>query len=200
MSKNKQLHYYFLQQHYFTGLASIIGLTLMSLYFLFGVAPSRIMLVPMLLLYVPLLVWQYLIQRWLQRFYVNPAAESGLHLKGMLVGIAAWPIYFLAFVGAVRGQHLVFKVTPKGTFPPVRTDMRLFIPHLVIGTLAAIDLLAAGTLHHQNPVMIFWATLTALTMYGIAFNEQLIASYKFMQKILTTEVRIPAFSRNGIAE
>jgi len=199
-NSNKELHYYFLQQHYFTGLASILGLVLLSLYFVFGMAPSSVLFVPMLLLYVPLLLWQYLIQRWLQRYYINPKTERGFHLNGMLIGITVWPIYFLAFVGAIRNKRLTFKVTPKGENQPTHTDLKLFAPHIIIGSVATADLVSGALLHHESPVMIFWAALTAITMYGIAFHQQAVSSYKFLKKLLQTEVRIPLLSRETTAE
>jgi cellulose synthase (UDP-forming) len=189
MELKKSLHYYFMQQHYFTGLASILGVLLLTIYFLLGVTPSSIMLLPLLSLYLPLLLWQYLIHLRLQDYYINPETEKGFQKHGMMIGIAAWPIYFLAFVGVICNKRLSFKVTPKGESSVMSTDLKLFLPHIVIGSVTAIDLLSIPFTHHDGAVMIFWATLTTVSMYGIAFHEQFIAAYKFFQKVLQTEIR-----------
>jgi hypothetical protein len=197
MELKKSLHYYFMQQHYFTGLASMLGIILLSLYFILGITPSSIMLLPLLSVYLPLLLWQYLIHLRLQDYYINPDTEKGFQKYGMMVGIAAWPIYFLAFIGVIRNKRLSFKVTPKGESSITSTDTKVFLPHIIVGSITAIDLLSIPFTHHHGAVMIFWAALITLSMYGIAFHEQLITTYKHTKKILQTEVRLPLSSKGA---
>jgi cellulose synthase/poly-beta-1,6-N-acetylglucosamine synthase-like glycosyltransferase len=200
MELKKSLHYYFMQQHYFAGLASMLGVLLLTMYFLLGITPSSIMLVPLLSVYLPLLLWQYVIHLRLQDYYINPGTEKGFQKYGMIIGIAAWPIYFLAFIGVIRNKRLSFKVTPKGESSVASTDLKLFLPHIIIGSVTAIDLLSMPITHNDGAVMIFWAALITISMYGIAFHEQLIASYKFSQKILQTEIHLPAFSKDALVD
>ncbi len=200
MELKKSLHYYFLQQHYFTGLASMLGVGLLTLYFILGITPSSIMLLPLLLVYAPLLLWQYLIHVRLQDYYINPDTEKGFQKHGMIVGIAAWPIYFLAFIGVIRNKRLSFKVTPKGETSVASTDLKVFLPHIVVGSVTALDLLAMPFTHHSGGIMIFWAMLTTLSMYGIAFHEHIFAAYKILKKVLQTEVRLPLSSEDVVLD
>jgi cellulose synthase/poly-beta-1,6-N-acetylglucosamine synthase-like glycosyltransferase len=183
MSNKKQLLYYFLQQHYFAGLASILGIGLLTIYFLTGISAAAMNIVPMLIVYIPVLLWQYVINRWLQRFYINPDTESGFNWHGMIIGIAVWPIYFMAFLGVLRKKHLTFKVTPKGNRPVQRTDARVFKPHIVIGTVMVADLAAGALFNHLNGFMVFWAVLIILTMYGIAFHQQFASVYRAIRGV-----------------
>ena len=184
MRKNNAFRYFLLQQHYFSGIAMVLGIALLTTYFFFGFAPTDMTLRALVMFYVPLVLWQSLVALWLQRFNVNPETESGLLLKGKLVSVAAWPIYFLAFIGVVRGKHLTFKVTPKGRKMKARTEtsLALFKPHLVLGSITAIDIVAAFAYHHTAVIMLFWAFLNTALMYGISFNESLIRAYKFATK------------------
>lgn len=171
MRRKHGLNYYLLQQHYFSGLAMAVGIVLLSLYFMFGITPTAMSLAPLLMIYLPVIIWQFFIQRWLQRFYINPDTEKGLNLRGMLVGVAAWPIYFLALVGVIIGKRLTFKVTPKGQPLPQHGPLKVFIPHIVIGSITLLDLALSFYTHHDSVVMIFWAIVTTVLMYGIAVNE-----------------------------
>jgi cellulose synthase/poly-beta-1,6-N-acetylglucosamine synthase-like glycosyltransferase len=184
MRRNNAFRYFLLQQHYFSGIAMVIGIALLTLYSFFGVSPTDMTLRALLLFYVPLVVWQTVIGLWLQRFNINPQTERGMMLKGKLISIAAWPIYFLAFVGVVRGKRMVFKVTPKGTKTAAitRTPLALFKPHFILGATTAVDVAAALAYHHTALIMIFWAALNTVLMFGLALHEQLRRAYTFATK------------------
>jgi len=62
------------------------------------------------------------------------------------------------------------------------TSLALFKPHLVLGSITAIDIVAAFAYHHTAVIMLFWAFLNTALMYGISFNESLIRAYKFATK------------------
>jgi len=194
MRPNNAFRYFLLQQHYFSGIAMVLGIGLLTLYFFFGFAPTDMTLQALALFYLPLVLWQSIIALWMQRFNINPETETGLMLKGKLISVAAWPIYFLAFIGVIRGKHLTFKVTPKGRKmkSKAETPLELFTPHLILGSITAIDVVAAFAYHHTAVIMLFWALLNTGLMYGIAFNEQLIRGYKFATK----PIYLRSFIRN----
>ncbi len=164
----KQARYYFLlQQHYFTGLTMVLGLGLLSLYAWFGWTPGSMSLQAVLVFYGTLVVWQWLVAQWLQQYYVDPKHESGLHLSGGIINIAAWPIYFMALVGVLRGKRMTFKVTPKGESLPAPTPLSFFAPHLVFGGIAAADIAGALATNHDSPIMLFWMVTSAATLLGL---------------------------------
>ena len=182
MKRPQAVHYFLLQQHYFNGLALAVANVLLALYFFFGINASAMNLLPLALIYGPLLLWQGLMASWLQRLNVDPKTERGLLLPGKFVSLAAWPVYFLAFVGVVRGKRISYQVTPKGV-GETATSLKIFLPHILFGTLTVIDVVASIYTHHQAAIMIFWAALNTVSMYlvvghGLLQNLRLIARRK----------------------
>ncbi len=167
MKPKHAINYYFLQQHYFYGLVQVLGVTLLTLNFTTGLQATSMLLAPLLILYVPLIIWQFIISLWLQRFSIDPKTESGLLLKGRLLTMAAWPIYFLAFVSVLTGKRLTYAVTPKGSRQEEKTSLALFLPHVILGSITAVDIIFAFRApHHAAPLLLFWAILNTAIMYG----------------------------------
>ncbi|MDF2460991.1 MAG: glycosyl transferase family 2 [Candidatus Saccharibacteria bacterium] len=167
MNRSQAIHYFLLQQHYFNGLALAIANVLLTLYFVFGISSIAMAFESLLILYLPLILWQLFFSVWLQRLNIDPKLERGLLLPGKFVTLAAWPIYFLAFVGVLRGKRMTFKVTPKGLSRPYLTPFSNFLPHAVIGTITAADIAISFVTGHQAPMMIAWAVLNSLLMYSV---------------------------------
>ena len=175
MNPRRFFNYAVLQQFYFSGIAQVIGIALLTLYFLFGIPSAAMSLLPIVALYLPLLLYQILFQLWLQRFNIDPATERGLLLRGKLLSLAAWPVFFLAFIGVVRGASLTYVVTPKGARPDARAPS-LFTLHFLLGTITLADLLVGYRLHHEAALMVFWAALNTAVMYGLFFLEAIPAA------------------------
>jgi cellulose synthase (UDP-forming) len=173
MSPRRIFNYVLLQQFYFIGIAQAIGIVLLTLYFFFGITSASMAFLPLLFLYVPLLIYQQLFQLWIQRFNIQPENEKGFLLRGKVLFISAWPIYFLAFVGALRGKHLTYVVTPKGNEPAGAYQPSLFIPHLIIGSITLLDILVGISLHHTAGLLIFWASLNTIFMCGFFLAESM---------------------------
>jgi cellulose synthase/poly-beta-1,6-N-acetylglucosamine synthase-like glycosyltransferase len=182
MRKKHGFYYLILQQHYFSGVAMVLGIGLLSLYFLFGIVPTNFALHSYVLLYFPLLLWQSLVALWLQRFTISPDKESGLLIKGKLISIAAWPVYFMAFIGVLRGKRITYKVTPKGKSDRSGTPLSVFRTHIILGSITGLDLIAAAIDHRQAVIMLFWAGLNTMLMYGIAFHTWLLKAYQYINR------------------
>jgi cellulose synthase (UDP-forming) len=166
MKLQHAINYYILQQHYFYGLVQVVGIALLTLFYVFGIQATSMTLAPLLLLYVPLIAWQNLISLWLQQFNIDPEIESGLMLRGKIVTLAAWPIYFLALIGVITGKRLTYAVTPKGSEQNAHTPLEIFLPHAFFGTITAIDIFAGLISHRDAPFLLFWAVLNTFFMYG----------------------------------
>lgn len=179
MKRRHALNYYFLQQHYFYGLGQVIGIALMSLFYFAGIRTTNMDLAPLLILYLPLQIWQLVIFLWLQQFNVDPKHESGLLLKGRLLTIAAWPIYFLAFLSVITRKRLTYAVTPKGSHQRDYASLSVFLPHVVLGTITGVDCLIALHAPSQAPFLFFWAILNTLLMYSFVLYAvcQRLANY-----------------------
>ncbi len=178
MSIRQIANYLLLQQFYFSGIAQAIGIVLLLVYFATGIAPAQMSLLPIFFLYVPLLIYQELFQLWLQRFNIVPKVESGLLLRGKLMFVAAWPIFFIAFLNVLRGKGLTYVVTPKGETQEQVYLPSLFVPHLVLGSLTLIGLLIGVALNHVAGPMVFWAVVNTIFMYWFFFAESLAKTFQ----------------------
>lgn len=187
------VNYYLLQQHYFYGIAQVWGIALITLYFITGIHATSMELAPLLVLYLPLLIIQLLISLWLQRFNIDPKNESGLLLRGRLLTIAAWPIYFLAFVGVVTGRRLTYAVTPKGDQQSEQVALTLFMPHVILGTITGLDVILAFNGQHQAPFLLFWAILNTLIMYGFVIYATTQRLFGYLSK------RVPLLAARAIS-
>jgi|SRR6185369_4865076 len=191
MKLKHALNYFLLQQYYFYGIAQVLGIVLLTLYFVFGVQSTQMELKGLLPTYIPLLVIQQVIFLWLQKFNVDPKNESGLMLRSRILNCAAWPIYFVALVGVIRRKRLTYKVTPKGSQQDNDAQLALFVPHLVLGSLTLIDIIFSFSTHHQSIQLIFWAWMNTIVMYYFVLNEGL---KKIAQSVPTIEWKLPSFA------
>jgi len=196
MKRRHAINYYVLQQHYFYGLVQVLGISLMTLYFTTGIQATHMTLAPLLILFVPLVIWQLIMSLWLQQFSIDPKTESGLLLRGRLLTIAAWPIYFLAFIGVITGRRLTYAVTPKGSQQADSVPLSLFWPHAILGTITALDVILAFHQPHQAPMLLFWAIVNTLVMYGIIVYVmiQRLAAYWARRPFGALETETPTSS------
>jgi cellulose synthase/poly-beta-1,6-N-acetylglucosamine synthase-like glycosyltransferase len=171
------LNYFFLMQYYFAGVAQTIGIVLLVLYFTFGITPAAMALLPVLIIYLPLVIYQILFNIWLQRFNIIPEKEFGLLLRGRLLLLAVWPIFFLAFIGVVKGKRLTYAVTPKGNSQISVYQPKLFIIHLILGLLTFISMIIGYFNDHFAGPMVFWAVLNTIFMLYFVIAETAPVTY-----------------------
>lgn len=175
MGLRQTIYYFFLQQHYFSGVAMVLSIFLLNLYFFVGLRVADVDLLKFSIFYSSLLLICWLMSIWLQRYNVYRSNEGELLLAGRIIGIAVWPIWFLAFINVVLGKNLHYLVTPKGNkAAEQKTPFTIFIPHLLFGSLAVFGLFASFFTHRQNIVMLFWGAMTALFMLSTPFIQHII--------------------------
>ena len=163
MRLRQRLLYLALQQHYFSGIAAAVGLTLLIGYFVAGVSPANVPVVATILWCAPLVIIRQVVVLWLQRF--NPSSRNrGLLLAGRYLSTVVWPIYLLAAVGVARQRRLVFKVTPKGSGQRGAEPLAVMLPHVIVAAVC-IGCLIIGELSGRLAVaMVFWAAANAAIM------------------------------------
>lgn len=171
MGFRRSVYYFFLQQHYFSGIAMALSILLLSLYFAFGIRAADIDLVKFLGFYSVIILVGWLMSNWLQRYHVYRKKEEELLLAGKIIGIASWPIWFLAFLSILRGKRLNYKVTPKGEDGKSVTTLKVFIPHIIFGVLALAGVISSFFTHRQSPIMIYWALASGILMLLVPFAE-----------------------------
>ncbi len=177
------VNYYILQQYYFYGLTQVLGIGLITLYCLFGIQATSMKLVDLLLLYPPVLLIQQVLFLWLQKFSIDPENESGLLLRSKLLSLAVWPIYLLALCSSVTGKRLNYAVTPKGSKQEDSGNVKLFIPHAILGTVTVLDMLLSFYTHHQAIQILVWAWVNTLVMYYFVFTEAMKELVAFVEKL-----------------
>jgi len=178
MGPRRLFRYLVLQQYYFCGLSLGLGVVLLLVYFVTGHAPSEIPVERMVEIYLPMLLWQVVISSWLQRFNIDPANQRGPFLQGSIMSLAVIPVYLLALGCVVVRKRLVFHVTPKGNGSSgSKESLRIFAPHLAVGTITAAGIGVGLATHHTAPILLAWAALTVATMFGVvivALIERLV--------------------------
>ena len=183
MTLRQKIYYFVLQQHYFSGAASIIGIMGSIAYFFFGLQVAQMELLPFLIFYLPILGFMEIINFWLQKFNVRPDEERGMLWAGRFINIAAWPIFFLALIGVIRKSNLSYKVTPKGaTKKVVEKNFSLFIPHLIIALISLICILSVFFTGRDSIVFIFYGGLTFLTLLIVPFLDIMYKVIKGFKK------------------
>ena len=196
MHTKHTINYLVLQQFYFLGIAQAVGIVLLTMYFLFGITSASMNFLPIVILYIPLLLYQVFFGLWLQRFNIDPKKEKGLFLRGKLLFIAVWPIFLLAFVGVVRNKRLTYVVTPKGTEQKNSACPELFIIHLVLGSITFLGMIVGYVTGHTAPQMLFWAILNTVFMFGFFFTQFISSTIsKYKGKGLRSLTLSPLFQK-----
>jgi len=190
MGLRRSIYYFFLQQHYFSGLAMAMSVFLLSLYFAFGLRAANIDLLTFLTFYSFVLLTCWLISVWLQRYNVYPKKEGELLLAGKIINIAAWPIWFIAFISVLIHKRLDYKVTPKGENEVVsKTSLRVFIPHFIFALIPTLGLISSLFTHRQNPLMLFWAFSAAFLMLTVPFSQEVTLALSKVKRIFSTLIQ-----------
>jgi cellulose synthase/poly-beta-1,6-N-acetylglucosamine synthase-like glycosyltransferase len=191
MTLRQKAYYFILQQHYFTGIVSVLGIIGLILYFFFGLDIARIDLIPFLTFYLPIIGIMELISFWLQKFNVRPNEERGMLWAGRVISIATWPIFFLALIGVLRRKNLKYKVTPKGAAKQViENSLYLFIPHFIFATIALLSFVSAFFTGRDSIVLMFWALITFVTMSLIPFSDNIAQFTYTIYKKVTNNMKL----------
>jgi cellulose synthase (UDP-forming) len=165
MTPRRIVYYFCIQQHYFSGLAMLLGIFSLSLYFFFGVQSIRLDLVTFLMTYGGLLTTINVIDIWLQHFNVRPREEKGVLWAGMYISVAVRPIFLVAFLNLFKRKRLAYKVTPKGRgTSKTQTSIGVFVPHIILGLISLIGFVSSFYTHRNAPLMLFWAIFGGCTL------------------------------------
>lgn len=176
MNLRRRLLIFISLQHYFSGPNLVAGSVLLVMYFLFGIGTANYSLTQALFIYVPLLAWLYLVPLWYNRFNILHKKERGPMFSGKLVSLAVQPIFFLAFIGALRNKKITFHVTPKGQEVDDDVTFRLFGFHIVMGAVSLAALIIGILENRFAYILMFWATINfimALTFATIVLRRKL---------------------------
>ncbi len=173
------VYYFFLQQHYFSGVAQGVSILLLSLFFLFGIRTSNVDSFQFFIFYSSVLLVCWLMSVWLLRYSIFRKDNDQLLLAGKVVSIAAWPIWFMGLISVITGKRLNYKVTPKGeTEKAAKISPLVFTPHFIFAGIAILGIITSFFTHQQSIVMVFWALSAAVVMLTVPFIEKLAYIWK----------------------
>lgn len=192
MTARQKLYYFFLQQHYFGGLAMVLSTFGLGLYFAFGLNVMDVNVIMFLFLYGAVVLTCLLSNLFLQRFNVRPGLEKGLLPYAAIINIVIWPIFFLAFIAVIRGKRLTFKVTPKGDgvnddLPP----LGLFKAHMYIALYSLVCLVLAVSLDRTAVIMLFWCVTSLLLMMALPAYIVLQRATRTLRSMITRPATHP---------
>ena len=109
-------------------------------FLLFGWLPANMDFTEFLGLWLPLVVTSILIYLFVQLWNCHPGRETGLHLRGMFLKFACWPVFFLGFVVSLWNGDIPYiptaKLAVKG-FTPFAKPLLIY-QLLFIGSLSAV--------------------------------------------------------------
>jgi hypothetical protein len=195
VSKMQPLHafnYLLLQQYYFYGVAQAIGLFLITLFFTTGIYATTMDTTTLLAVYPLCIIMQLLVYLWTQRAYIDPVHESGFHLRGKMLTIAAWPIYLIACLGALVGKRISYVVTPKGEqSASLLPSITIFAAHITIGSIAALCVFISFVREMYAPMLVFWAIVTAVCMFYFPLAnsiERMLVTFSFVRNGYTSGI------------
>lgn len=192
MGFRRSIYYFFLQQHYFSGIAMALSIVLLSLYFVAGLRAADIDLFKFFLSYSFIVLICWLMSVWLQRFNVARKRFGELQIAGKIISIAAWPVWFLAFLCVITGKKISYKVTPKGEgegVTKIRESFSSFYPHMVFGLIALTGIGSSFITKNQSVGMMFWASLSAVLMLSIPFAHEIAGIIVAMKEGLFAAIR-----------
>ncbi len=191
------LYYFFLQQHYFSGLIMALSIGLLTLYFFFGIRAADVDVFYFFIFYSFILIVCWLMSVWLQRYDIDQENRGQLNLAGRVISIAAWPIWFLAFISILTGKRLSYKVTPKGEDnSEEKISPLVFLPHFSFATVAITGFVGSFFTQKQSTMMLFWAISSALVMLSMPFASDLVKVWSKVLGGIYWGVEKVAFSNN----
>lgn len=190
MGFRRGIYYFFLQQHYFSGIAMAVSILLLTLYFFAGLRAADVDLYQFFAFYSFTLITCWLMSVYLQRFNIYKNKSAEFFLAGKIISIAAWPVWFLAFVSILIGKRLNYKVTPKGEDGKrQRASLKTFLPHIIFGGISLVDFISSYFTGRQNLGMMFWAASSAFLMLSVPFFQDIADLYNVMSRRVRLLVR-----------
>ena len=130
LSWRQRLSYGTIGSYYLTGLTTLIFLLIPYIYLWTGVQPAAMHFAEFLTRGGAVAVLGVLIYLFAQRWLCHPAVERGLHLRGMILKLACWPVFVIGTAFALVRAQIPYVPTAKeaaaGHF------WRLARPHLIV--------------------------------------------------------------------
>jgi cellulose synthase (UDP-forming) len=109
----QKISYSMISTYYLTGLTMFLFLLIPYFFLLFGWLPANMEFTEFLKLWLPIVINAMLIYLFVQTWYCHPAKERGVHLRGMFLKFACWPVFFLGFLISLWNGDIPYIPTAK---------------------------------------------------------------------------------------
>jgi cellulose synthase (UDP-forming) len=129
----QKVSYITIGTYYLEGLTTLIYLIIPFLYLWFGIVPAKMYFIEFLLQGVPVLIFSVWIYLHVQRWMCHPETERGLHLRGMVLKFACWPVFLLGFILSLANKDIPYIPTAKqAVIGKISPFARPILVHIVI--------------------------------------------------------------------
>ncbi len=118
----QRISYFLIGTYYLVGATSFIYFVLPYLYFWADLLPAKMYFSEFIINILPIGIIAVSIYLFVQNWLCHPKMERGLHLRGMVLKFASWPVYFLGFLLSLVNADIPYIPTAKkadvGHFTP----------------------------------------------------------------------------------
>lgn len=120
----QKLSYITIGTYYFSGVIMFLFILFPYLFLWLGWLPANMDMIDFVIHWIPVAIIGILIYLYVQNWFCHPAKEKGLHLKGMFLKFACWPVFLLGFLLSLWDGKIPYiptaKQAVKGFTPFVR--------------------------------------------------------------------------------
>jgi cellulose synthase (UDP-forming) len=136
----QRLSYFTIGTYYISGLTMFLFITIPFLFLWLGMLPADMDFLQFFLYWTPVAVIGLSIYLFVQNWFCHPEHEKGLHLRGMFLKFACWPVFLLGFVLSIFNANIPYIPTAKQAVRGFTPFVRPLLIHqlIFIITIAAI--------------------------------------------------------------
>lgn len=124
LSAWQKLSYLMIGTYYFSGVIMFLFILFPYLFLWLGWLPANMELADFIFNWLPFAIISLAIYVFVQKYFCHLRSERGLHLKGMFLKFACWPIFFAGFILSIFNKDVPYiptsKQAVKGITPFIR--------------------------------------------------------------------------------
>ena len=109
----QKISYTTIGSYYFSGFTTFLFLLIPYLFLLFGWLPANMDFMEFVGLWLPVVLLAVVIYLYVQQWMCHPEKEAGLHLRGMFLKFACWPVFLLGFLLSLWNGKIPYIPTAK---------------------------------------------------------------------------------------
>lgn len=109
----QKVSYTIIGSYYFSGVMMFLFILFPYLFLWFGLLPANMDIIDFLIHWTPVAICGTLIYLFVQNWFCHPSQERGLHLKGMFLKYACWPVFLLGFLLSLWDGKIPYIPTAK---------------------------------------------------------------------------------------